>query len=87
VTQPVRSYLWWSIAATVLCFLPLGLVALYHSWQCENALSAGDESAAIAASKKAKRWLIATVIVGLVLEVLLLALLLVLGAFGTAGGR
>jgi len=80
--RAVRSYLWWSVAAAVLLFLPTGLVALYRSWQCETALKAGDTSAAAIASRQARRWLIITIIVGLLVEGLLLLLLLLLGAFG-----
>lgn len=79
----LRTYLGWAIASAVLCFLPTGLVSVYFAWKSEQALVAGDREAAAAAARRARRWFIATVIVGGLLELALLAVLMVLGAFGS----
>ena len=78
----LRTYLGWAIASAVLCFLPTGLVAVYFAWKSQQALVAGDRDSAGALARRARRWFIGTVIIGGVLELLLLVVLMVLGAFG-----
>jgi hypothetical protein len=78
----LRTYFGWAIAAAVLCFLPTGLVAVYFAWKSQLALESGDREAAAAMARRARRWFIGTVIIGGVLELLLLVVLMVLGAFG-----
>ena len=48
----------------------------------QQALVAGDLDSAGALARRARRWFIGTVIIGGVLELLLLVVLMVLGAFG-----
>jgi len=78
----LRTYLGWAIASAVLCFLPTGLVSVYFAWKSQQALEAGDRETAAGQARRARRWFIGTVVIGAVLEVLLLAVLMVLGAFG-----
>jgi hypothetical protein len=78
----LRTYLGWAIASAVLCFLPTGLVSVYFAWKSQQALESGDSEAAAAMARRARRWFIGTVIIGGILELLLLAVLMVLGAFG-----
>jgi hypothetical protein len=78
----LRTYLGWAIASAVLCFLPTGLVAVYFAWKSQQTLVAGDRESAGALARRARRWFIGTVIIGGVLELLLLVVLMVLGAFG-----
>ena len=78
----LRTYLGWAIASAVLCFLPTGLVAVFFAWKSQQALGAGDLDSAGALARRARRWFIGTVIIGGVLELLLLVVLMVLGAFG-----
>ena len=79
--RPPRSYLGWSVAATVLCFLPLGLVAVAYGLRVQRALADGDEQKAARMSRVARRWLIATVVVGILVWLVLAVALLLLGAF------
>ena len=79
----LRTYLGWAIASAVLCFLPTGLVSVYFAWKSQQALVSGDRVAAAASARRARRWFIATVIVGGLLELALLVVLMVLGAFGS----
>lgn len=81
VAPPTR--LGWAIAATALCFLPVGLVAVYHSLRCASLIEAADLEAAARASARAKNWLIATVVIGLLVDLFILLVLLLLGAFAT----
>jgi hypothetical protein len=80
-TPPTR--LGWSIAAAALCFLPLGLVAVYHSLRCASLIEASDLAGAARASARARNWLIATVVIGLLVDLFILLVLLLLGAFAT----
>ena len=78
----LRTYLGWAIASAVLCFLPTGLVAVYFAWRSQQALESGDRDMAVRMARRARRWFIGTVIIGGILELVLLAVLMVLGAFG-----
>lgn len=56
-TDPrVSNYLWQSIAVTLLCCLPLGVVAIIYAAKVEPALRVGDVAGAKAASDSAKLW-------------------------------
>lgn len=50
----VETWLWQSIVATVLCCLPLGIVAIVFSSQAQSALNVGDLATAQAKAKQAK---------------------------------
>ena len=78
----LRTYLGWAIASAVLCFLPTGLVSVYFAWKSGQALDSGDREMAAGLARRARRWFIGTVIIGGILELVLLAVLMVLGAFG-----
>lgn len=81
-SHPPRTYLGWSLAATVLCFLPLGLVAIYHGYRTAQLIDAEDEVDVIdRRSRRARRWLIATVVVGVLVDLMLAVVLVLLGAF------
>lgn len=81
--EPVRTHLGWAAAVTALCFLPLGIVAVVYSLRSSRALEAGDEPTARRTARVARRWIVATVVVGLMVDMGLLAVLLVLGAFSS----
>lgn len=81
--EPVRTHLGWAAAVTALCFLPLGLVAVVYSLRSSRALEAGEEPKARKAARVARRWILTTVIVGVIVDGGLLAVLLLLGAFSS----
>ena len=78
-----RTYLGWSLAATVLCFLPVGVVALVYGIRTGNAAAAGRSEDAARLSRSARRWLVATVVVGLALWLGLAGAVLLLGSFSS----
>lgn len=82
-TAAPRTYLWWAIGATALCFLPLGLVAIWFGLRTMRAVDRGDLAAAARSSRIARRWLIATAAVGLTLNLLLLVIFGLMGAFSS----
>ncbi|MCK9896653.1 CD225/dispanin family protein [Frankia sp. AgB32] len=53
---PVRTYLWQSLVATLLCCLPTGAVALVHASIAQNRLQSGDLAGARQYSARARRW-------------------------------
>ena len=79
--QPPRDHLGWALAATVLCFLPLGLVALYFGLRTNRAVAEGRGADAARDSRWTRRWLLATVVVGVLVWAALALSVLLLGAF------
>jgi hypothetical protein len=78
-----RTYLGWSVAATCLCFLPLGIIAVVYALRAASAVGAGDAAAAARSARVARRWLVATVVVGLGVYAVIAVALAMLGAFST----
>jgi len=78
-----KTYLWWAVVATALCFFPFGIVALIFSIRTISAVDRGDLAAAQESSLPARRWLKITIIVGLVVNGLLLVIFGFMGAFST----
>lgn len=76
-----RTYLVWSLGATVLCFLPMGLVALYFGLRVSRAVASGATEDAARLSRAARRWLIATVVVGVAIYAVIVIVFALLGAF------
>ena len=81
--RPPRAYLGWTLFATIACFLPLGLVALYYGMRTNRAIVEGRLDDASRDSRVTRRWLVATVVLGVVIYLLIGAALVLLGAFST----
>lgn len=56
MTEKIPNYLWQSIAATVLCCLPFGVVAIIYAAKVDGLVAKGDIAGAMAASKSARTW-------------------------------
>ena len=66
----VPNYMVWSILSTLFCCLIGGIVAIVYSSKVNTKLAQGDIEGAKAASKAAKGWNIANLVVGFVLPLL-----------------
>ena len=62
--QKPENYLPWAIAATLLCCLPIGIVAIMYANRVDSTWNNGKYEEAEELSKKAKMWLWITVGVG-----------------------
>ena len=56
-----------AIIFTIICCQPLGLVAIFYAIQCNRYIAMGDKMSALKASKRARLWIIITVIVSVAL--------------------
>lgn len=61
------SYLGWAIAATILCCVPLGIIAIVFAAQVNSKWERGDYEGALKASKRAEIWIILAITLGVVL--------------------
>ena len=66
-SEPIPTYLAQSILTTLLCCLPLGVVAIVFAAQVNSKQAAGDYAGALEASKKAKLFSTLSFIVAIVL--------------------
>lgn len=71
-TEPMPSnYLVWSLLAMLLCCLPTGIVALIMSCRVAPRYMAGDLEGARKASRLAEIWIIATIVIGVPLNMIM----------------
>jgi hypothetical protein len=62
----IPNHLVWAILATLFCFLPFGTVAIAYATQVDRNLYAGDYRGALNASSRVKAWCWASLAVGVV---------------------
>lgn len=67
----------WSILTTVLCCLPLGIVAIVYSNKVDNLWYAKDYAGAVEAAKNAKTFCFISLGVGLVFSVIYMFVMIV----------
>lgn len=70
VAPRIENHLVGAILSTLFCCLPLGIVSIVFANQVNAKLTQGDVVGAQEASKKAKGWMIASIILGLLFGVL-----------------
>ena len=63
-------YLVLSIISTVCCCLPFGIVGIVYAAKINSSMAAGNYEEAKNAAKSAKIWIIASAVVGLIVEVI-----------------
>ena len=74
-----ESYLVWAILSTVLCCLPIGIVAIIKSTNVSKEFMAGNYEAAEKASQDAKKWSIISAACGLIFGFIYFVLMFILG--------
>lgn len=77
------NYLAWSILTTILCCLPLGIVAIIKSSKVDSLWAEGRHDEAIQTAKDAKKWTIIGAASGAIFIVLYFLFCVVIGV-GTA---
>ena len=80
--QKPDNYLVWAILSTLLCCLPLGIVAIVKSTKVDSLWLSGNHAEAIEAAESAKLWAMITAGVGLGLDILGFIFIVILGAMG-----
>ena len=85
-TPDVPNYLWQSIAVTLCCCLPFGIVAIVFAAQVKSKLSVGDIAGAQDSSKKAKMWCWIGLGVGLVINIVVGIIQFLAMSAAAAGG-
>lgn len=78
----IPNYLWQSIAVTVLCCMPFGVVSIIYAAKVDGLVARGDIAGATAASKSAKTWVMAAVISWFVIAAIYAVLIIAAGASG-----
>lgn len=71
------SYLGWSIAMTLICCLPAGIVAIIYASQVNDKYHYGDYDGAVKASERAQLWIIISFILGLLANTLMLPMMII----------
>lgn len=82
--EKVDTWLWQSIVATLLCCLPLGIVAIVFASQAQSAMNAGNMGEAQAKAKQAKTFTLVSVGLGVAVLIAYVLFFVVLGV-GMAG--
>ncbi len=73
------NYLVWAILSTILCCLPLGIVAIVYSSKVDGLYNQGDYAGAQEAADNAKKWAMWSAIISIVILVLYFIALAVFG--------
>ncbi|BET66083.1 hypothetical protein ASA1KI_10010 [Opitutales bacterium ASA1] len=81
-----ENYLVWSILATILCCLPLGIVSIIFAAQVDGKYRAGDYAGAAESSRKAKMFAWWSFGVGLVVTILVVVIQ-VFAVIGASAGN
>lgn len=84
--QPPPNYLVWAVLTTIFCFFPLGIVAIIFATQVNSKFGHGDLSGAQASSRKAKLWVILTVVIGVVANAIIFGIIGLAMFFRIAAG-
>jgi hypothetical protein len=69
--ESVDSYLLPALLTTIFCCMPLGIVALIYSGKVSAAKEEDDLEAAMEASRKARRWYRAAIIVSVIANIII----------------
>ena len=73
------TYMVWAVIATVFCCLPLGVAAIFFAAQVSTKYYARDFDGARKSSERAEIWIIASIVTGVLFNILYLPLWLITG--------
>lgn len=68
--QAPNNYLVWSILVTIFCCIPFGIVAIVKSSQVNGLWAQGRYAEAQASADSAKKWVMWSVVIGLIVIVI-----------------
>jgi|SRR6516165_2723031 hypothetical protein len=71
--QAPNNYLVWSILVTIFCCIPFGIVAIVKSSQVNGLWAQGRYAEAQASADSARKWIIWSVVVGLIASAIIIA--------------
>lgn len=74
----------WAILATILCCLPLGIVAIVKSTSVSKLWASGDFAGAQKAADDAKKWAMWAAIIGVVVSIIYLIVIIAGGVFSAS---
>jgi ABC-type glycerol-3-phosphate transport system permease component len=80
--QAPNNHLVWSILVTIFCCLPFGIVAIVKSSQVNGLWAQGRYAEAQASADSARKWVIWSVVVGLIV-IVINVILAAIGAYST----
>ncbi len=80
--QAPNNYLVWSILVTLFCCLPFGIVAIVKSSQVNGLWAQGRYAEAQASADSAKKWVIWSAVIGVVVGIIY-GILMAVGALNT----
>lgn len=83
---PPDNYLVWAILTTILCCLPLGIVAIIKSTSVNTLWAQGNHDAAYKSAADAKKFSIWSAVAAAIIWVLYIILVVVLGIGGAFAG-
>jgi hypothetical protein len=71
--QAPSNHLVWSILVTIFCCIPFGIVAIVKSSQVNGLWAQGRYAEAQASADSARKWIIWSVVVGLIVNAIVIA--------------
>jgi hypothetical protein len=78
-SAPPKTYLVWSILVTIFCCLPLGIVAIIKSTKVNALWAQGRPDEARSTADSARKWVIASAILGVIATAVYVAYILSMG--------
>ncbi len=85
VAAPPPNYLAWAIVTTLLCFWPLGIVAIVFAAQVNTKWAAGDVLGAQNASRQARTFTIVAAVIGALIVPIVVFFWIIAVAAGSSG--
>ena len=85
VAAPPPNYLAWAIVTTLLCFWPLGVVAIVFAAQVNTKWAAGDVLGAQNASRQARTFTIVAAVIGALIVPIVVFFWIIAVAAGSSG--